>query len=32
VAFCRKPFPKPLTMAYRLRNLVRQGGTQGLAA
>lgn len=33
VAFLRKPFPKPLTMAYRLRDLVRQGGsTQGLAA
>ena len=32
VAFLRKPFPKPLTMAYRLRNLVRQGNTQGLAA
>ncbi len=32
VAFCRKPFPKPLTMAYRLRNLVRSGGVQGLAA
>ncbi len=32
VAFCRKPFPKSLTMAYRLRNLVRQGGAQGIAA
>ncbi|AYG64967.1 DUF861 domain-containing protein [Rhizobium sp. CCGE531] len=32
VAFLRKPFPKPLTMAYRLRNFVRQGGAQGLAA
>lgn len=33
VAFLRKPFPKPLTMAYRLRDLVRQGGsTQSLAA
>jgi len=32
VAFLRKPFPKPLTMAYRLRNLVRQGNAQGLAA
>jgi uncharacterized cupin superfamily protein len=32
VAFCRKPFPKPLTMAYRLRNLVRSGGLQGIAA
>jgi uncharacterized cupin superfamily protein len=32
VAFCRKPFPKPLTMAYRLRNLVRSGALQGIAA
>lgn len=32
VAFCRKPFPKPLTMAYRLRNLVRSSGGIGLAA
>lgn len=32
VAFCRKPFPKPLTIAYRLRNFIRQGGAQGLAA
>jgi len=32
VAFCRKPFPKPLTIAYRLRNFIRQGGVQGLAA
>jgi uncharacterized cupin superfamily protein len=32
VAFCRKPFPKPLTMVYRLRDFVRQGGAQGIAA
>lgn len=32
VAFCRKPFPKPLTLAYRLRNFVRSGGLQGIAA
>jgi uncharacterized cupin superfamily protein len=32
VAFCRKPFPKSLTMAYRLRNLVRGGALQGIAA
>jgi uncharacterized cupin superfamily protein len=32
VAFCRKPFPKPLTMAYRLRNMVRAGALQGFAA
>jgi uncharacterized cupin superfamily protein len=25
LAFCRKPFPKPLTMAYRLRALLRSG-------
>jgi len=25
LAFCRKPFPRPLTMAYRLRNLLRTG-------
>jgi len=32
IAFCRKPFPKPLTMAYRLRNLIRSGGVTSLAA
>src|SRR5262249_41375344 len=32
LAFCRRPFPKPLTLAYRLRNLIRGGGTTGLAA
>lgn len=32
IAFCRKPFPKPLTVAYRLRNLLRSGEVQGLAA
>jgi uncharacterized protein len=25
LAFCRKPFPRPLTVAYRLRNLMRSG-------
>jgi uncharacterized cupin superfamily protein len=25
LAFCRKPFPRPLTIAYRLRNLLRTG-------
>jgi uncharacterized cupin superfamily protein len=28
VAFCRKPFPAPVSMAYRLRDLMR-GGRQG---
>jgi uncharacterized cupin superfamily protein len=32
IAFCRKPFPRPLTVAYRLRNFIRSGGVQGLAA
>ncbi|TCL72119.1 cupin domain-containing protein [Rhizobium sp. BK251] len=32
VAFCRKPFPKPLALAYRLRNLLRGGATSGIAA
>lgn len=32
VAFCRKPFPKPLTAAYRLRNFIKSGGAQGIAA
>jgi hypothetical protein len=32
IAFCRKPFPKSLTLAYRLRNLVRGAALQGLAA
>lgn len=26
LAFCRKPFPKPLAMAYRLRSFLRSGG------
>jgi uncharacterized cupin superfamily protein len=32
VAFCRKPFPRPLTLAYRLRNMIRSGEIHGLAA
>ncbi|MBX5103744.1 cupin domain-containing protein [Rhizobium lentis] len=32
VAFLRKPFPKPLAIAYRLRNMLRNGGNQGIAA
>lgn len=32
IAFCRKPFPRPLTVAYQLRNLLRSGEVQGLAA
>ena len=32
VAFLRKPFPKPLAIAYRLRNLLRNGGGTGIAA
>ena len=32
VAFCRKRFPKPLALAYRLRDFIRQGGVQGIAA
>ncbi|PCK85901.1 cupin [Rhizobium sophoriradicis] len=32
VAFLRKPFPKPLAIAYRLRNLLRSNGNQGIAA
>jgi uncharacterized cupin superfamily protein len=32
VAFLRKPFPKPVALAYRLRNLLRSGGQRGLAA
>jgi uncharacterized cupin superfamily protein len=32
VAFLRKPFPKPLAIAYRLRNLLRNGGGAGIAA
>jgi uncharacterized cupin superfamily protein len=32
VAFLRKPFPKPVALAYRLRNLIRNNGQQGLAA
>lgn len=32
IAFCRKPFPKALTLAYRLRNLIGSGGVSSLAA
>jgi uncharacterized cupin superfamily protein len=32
VAFLRKPFPRPLAIAYRLRNMLRASGGQGLAA
>jgi uncharacterized protein len=32
IAFCRKPFPKPLAAAYRLRDFVRNGGAFGLSA
>lgn len=32
VAVCRKPFPKPLALAYRLRNYLRGGTPIGLAA
>jgi uncharacterized cupin superfamily protein len=32
VAFLRKPFPKPVALAYRLRNMLRNTGQQGLAA
>lgn len=32
VAFLRKPFPKPVAILYRLRNLLRNGEQQGLAA
>ncbi|WSH65388.1 cupin domain-containing protein [Rhizobium ruizarguesonis] len=32
VAFLRKPFPKPLAIAYRLRNMLRNNGSQGIAA
>jgi hypothetical protein len=32
VAFCRKPFPKPLMLAYRLRDAVRSGAVSGIAA
>jgi len=32
IAFCRKPFPKPLAAAYRLRDFVRSGGALGLSA
>jgi len=32
VAFLRKPFPKPLAIAYRLRNFLRNGGGTGIAA
>jgi len=31
VAFLRKPFPRPLAIAYRLRNMLR-GGSESLAA
>ncbi|AJD39708.1 cupin domain-containing protein [Rhizobium gallicum] len=32
VAFLRKPFPRPVAILYRLRNLLRSSGQQGLAA
>lgn len=32
VAFCRKPFPKPLAMAYRLKNFLRNSAASGFAA
>ncbi|KQV84219.1 cupin domain-containing protein [Rhizobium sp. Root1220] len=32
VAFLRKPFPKPMAIAYRLRNLLRNGGQTGISA
>ncbi|KRB58693.1 cupin [Rhizobium sp. Root708] len=33
VAFLRKPFPKPVAFVYRLRNMLRNSGTQqGIAA
>ncbi|WP_074059915.1 MULTISPECIES: cupin domain-containing protein [Rhizobium] len=32
IAFLRKPFPKPVAMLYRLRNLLRSSGQQGFAA
>ena len=32
VAFLRKPFPKPVAILYRLRNILRNSGQQGLAA
>jgi uncharacterized cupin superfamily protein len=32
VAFLRKPFPKPMAFAYRLRNMLRNSGQQGMAA
>ncbi|WP_283196416.1 cupin domain-containing protein [Rhizobium sp. AN80A] len=32
VAFLRKPFPKPVAFAYRLRKLLRGNAQQGIAA
>lgn len=32
IAFVRKPFPKPLAVAYRIRNLLRPRASSGLAA
>ncbi|WP_455874406.1 cupin domain-containing protein [Rhizobium yanglingense] len=32
VAFLRKPFPRPVAILYRLRNLLRSSGQQGLVA
>jgi uncharacterized cupin superfamily protein len=32
VAFLRKPFPAPVAIAYRLRNMLRNSGQQGIAA
>jgi uncharacterized protein len=32
VAVCRKPFPRPLALAYKLRNSLRRGTPIGLAA
>ncbi|MDM9627060.1 cupin domain-containing protein [Rhizobium sp. S152] len=31
VAFLRKPFPKPMAFAYRVRNLLRGSGQSGIA-
>lgn len=32
IAFLRKPFPAPLAIAYRLRNMLRRTGREGIAA
>jgi uncharacterized cupin superfamily protein len=32
VAFLRKPFPAPLALAYRLRNMLRRSSGEGLVA